>query len=68
MSDTDRPTPTPSTDAAIPTIVVRTRGLRKNFEAEGAPVRALRGVDFEMRARRVRRGHGAVRAAGSRRC
>ena len=30
-------------------VVVRTRGLRKNFEAEGAPVRALRGVDFEMR-------------------
>ena len=27
-----------------------TRGLRKNFESEGAPVRALRGVDFEMRA------------------
>ena len=23
-------------------------GLRKNFESEGAPVRALRGVDFEM--------------------
>ncbi|MGZ4676494.1 MAG: ATP-binding cassette domain-containing protein, partial [Acidimicrobiia bacterium] len=30
--------------------VVLTRGLRKNFEAEGAPVRALRGVDFEMRS------------------
>lgn len=30
-------------------IVIRTRGLRKNFESEGAPVRALRGVDFEMR-------------------
>lgn len=29
--------------------VIRTRGLRKNFEGEGAPVRALRGVDFEMR-------------------
>src|SRR6476620_5258494 len=25
-----------------------TRGLRKRFESEGAPVRALRGVDFEM--------------------
>ncbi len=28
--------------------VIVTRGLRKNFESEGAPVRALRGVDFEM--------------------
>ena len=28
--------------------VVVTRGLRMNFESEGAPVRALRGVDFEM--------------------
>ena len=30
--------------------VVMTRGLRMNFESEGAPVRALRGVDFEMHA------------------
>jgi putative ABC transport system ATP-binding protein len=30
--------------------VVETRALRKTFEAEGAPVRALRGVDFTMRA------------------
>ncbi len=28
--------------------VIVTRGLRKNFESEGAPVRALRGVDFAM--------------------
>jgi putative ABC transport system ATP-binding protein len=28
--------------------VVVTRGLRKTFESEGAPVRALRGVDFSM--------------------
>jgi len=28
--------------------VVITRGLRKTFESEGAPVRALRGVDFTM--------------------
>ena len=28
--------------------VVSARSLRKNFEAEGAPVRALRGVDFDM--------------------
>jgi putative ABC transport system ATP-binding protein len=30
--------------------VVETRGLRKTFESEGAPVRALRGVDFTMSA------------------
>jgi len=28
--------------------ILYTRGLRKSFESEGAPVRALRGVDFEM--------------------
>jgi NitT/TauT family transport system ATP-binding protein len=30
--------------------VVVARGLRKTFESEGAPVRALRGVDFTMRS------------------
>jgi putative ABC transport system ATP-binding protein len=30
-------------------LVVETHGLQKTFESEGAPVRALRGVDFEMR-------------------
>jgi putative ABC transport system ATP-binding protein len=30
--------------------VVATRGLRKTFESEGAPVRALRGVDFSLDA------------------
>lgn len=30
--------------------VLETTGLTKTFEAEGAPVRALRGVDFTMRA------------------
>src|SRR5882757_248595 len=30
--------------------ILFTRGLRKNFESEGAPVRALRGVDFEMQS------------------
>jgi putative ABC transport system ATP-binding protein len=30
--------------------VIHTRGLRKNFESEGVPVRALRGVDFDMHA------------------
>jgi putative ABC transport system ATP-binding protein len=29
--------------------VVTTRDLRKNYEAEGAPVRALRGVDMEIK-------------------
>ena len=29
--------------------ILVTRGLRKNFESEGAPVRALRGVDFQMK-------------------
>ncbi len=29
--------------------ILVTRGLRKNFESEGAPVRALRGVDFAMK-------------------
>ncbi len=29
--------------------ILFTRGLRKNFESEGAPVRALRGVDFQMK-------------------
>jgi putative ABC transport system ATP-binding protein len=29
-------------------LVVETRALRKSFDAEGAPVRALRGVDFEL--------------------
>jgi putative ABC transport system ATP-binding protein len=28
--------------------VVRVRGVRKTYESEGMPVRALRGVDFEM--------------------
>src|SRR5881398_3501350 len=28
--------------------ILVTRGLRKNFESEGVPVRALRGVDFVM--------------------
>jgi putative ABC transport system ATP-binding protein len=31
-------------------IVVATHGLRKTFESEGAPVRALRGVDFVLAA------------------
>ena len=37
-------------DDVAPTagLVVETHGLRKTFESEGAPVRALRGVDFTM--------------------
>jgi putative ABC transport system ATP-binding protein len=31
-------------------LVVETRGLRKSYESEGAPVRALRSVDLTMRA------------------
>src|SRR3954453_19644831 len=34
---------TPMTDP-----ILVTKGLRKTFESEGAPVRALRGVDFTM--------------------
>jgi putative ABC transport system ATP-binding protein len=51
MSDTTADTASDPTTAVSddPPVVVSTRGLRKNFEAEGAPVRALRGVDFEMR-------------------
>jgi putative ABC transport system ATP-binding protein len=33
---------------ARPDTVVRVVGLRKTYESEGMPVRALRGVDFEM--------------------
>jgi putative ABC transport system ATP-binding protein len=33
-----------------PEIVLQTRALTKTFESEGAPVRALRGVDFTMAA------------------
>jgi putative ABC transport system ATP-binding protein len=31
-----------------PDAVVRVRGVRKTYESEGIPVRALRGVNFEM--------------------
>jgi putative ABC transport system ATP-binding protein len=33
-----------------PGAVLEVRGLRKTFESDGAPVRALRGLDFTMRA------------------
>jgi putative ABC transport system ATP-binding protein len=31
-----------------PDAVIRVRGVRKTYESEGMPVRALRGVDFDM--------------------
>src|SRR5213594_900300 len=31
-------------------VVLEVRGLRKTFESEGAPVRALRGADLTMHA------------------
>ena len=34
-----------------PDAVVRVQGVRKTYESEGMPVRALRGVDFEMAPR-----------------
>jgi putative ABC transport system ATP-binding protein len=34
-----------------PDAVVRVRGVRKTYESEGMPVRALRSVDFEMAPR-----------------
>jgi putative ABC transport system ATP-binding protein len=34
--------------AERPETVIRVRGIRKTYESEGMPVRALRGVDFEM--------------------
>jgi putative ABC transport system ATP-binding protein len=34
-----------------PDTVIRVRGVRKTYESEGMPVRALRGVDFEMAPR-----------------
>ena len=40
--------------------ILVTRGLRKNFESEGAPVRALARRRLHDEARRVRRGHGTV--------
>ena len=36
--------------AERPDAVIRVRGVRKTYESEGMPVRALRGVDFEMAA------------------
>jgi putative ABC transport system ATP-binding protein len=34
-----------------PDAVIRVRGVRKTYESEGMPVRALRGVDFDMAPR-----------------
>ena len=38
----------PDASGVVDPNVVETKGLRKTFESEGAPVRALRGVDFTM--------------------
>ena len=45
-----------STDLAL-----QMRGVRKTFEAENAPVRALRGVDLDVGPGRIRGPHRAVR-------
>src|SRR5918995_3069978 len=37
-------------DTNLPGNVLETHGLQKTFESDGAPVRALRGVDFAMAA------------------
>ena len=44
------------------------RGVRKTFEAELAPVRALRGVDLDARPTASSSRSWARRAAASRRC
>ena len=54
---------TPTDGAAPPpsaTNALVVEGVRKTFEAENAPVRALRGVDLTVRSRGVRRAHGPV--------
>jgi len=56
-----------ATDATSSALVVETHGLRKTFESEGAPVRALRGVDFRMTTAEFVAVWGR-RAAGSRPC
>ena len=45
-------------DEKLPALTVR--GVRKTFEAENAPVRALRGVDLTVDGGRVRRPDGTV--------
>jgi putative ABC transport system ATP-binding protein len=37
-----------SAEGALPRLAVRVRGVRRTFTAELAPVRALRGVDFDV--------------------
>jgi len=48
--DTGMPASGESAGAGSLTDVLVTRGLRKTFESDTAPVRALRGVDMTMRA------------------
>jgi putative ABC transport system ATP-binding protein len=48
MTTTETPL-SPTTDATANGVVLDVRGVRRTFEAENAPVRALRGTDFSMR-------------------
>ena len=48
-------------------IVLQATGLTKTFESDGAPVRALRGVDFAMASGEFVAPR-LPRAAASRRC
>jgi len=41
--------PATSTSVPTPEVVLDVRGVRRTFEAENAPVRALRGTDISMR-------------------
>jgi putative ABC transport system ATP-binding protein len=48
MTTTETPLSS-TTDATVNGVVLAVRGVRRTFEAENAPVRALRGTDFSMR-------------------
>jgi len=44
----DQATPLPTTRTLPPAPILRLRGVRRTFDAELAPVRALRGVDLDV--------------------
>ncbi len=48
MTSTDTENAASATASAAPPLAVRVRGARRTFAAELAPVRALRGVDFDV--------------------
>ncbi|MGQ0716432.1 MAG: ABC transporter ATP-binding protein [Pseudonocardiales bacterium] len=48
MTSTDTDSATSDREDAPPQLAVRVRGARRTFAAELAPVRALRGVDFDV--------------------